>query len=54
MDSMGFALLNPSYGISLVGWVERSETHHLTAAYDGACPMKSRLPMSTPRLRTML
>jgi hypothetical protein len=30
---VGFALLNPLYGISLwdlavVGWVERSDTHH--------------------------
>ena len=34
---MGFAALNPSYGTltaphacSRVGWVERSETHHVT------------------------
>ncbi|HEX3885087.1 MAG TPA: hypothetical protein VHW66_20705 [Stellaceae bacterium] len=26
--SMGFALLNPSYGTRVVGWVEQSETHH--------------------------
>jgi hypothetical protein len=24
---MGFALLNPSYGIELVRWVEHRETH---------------------------
>ena len=25
---MGIALLNPSYKIARVGWVERSDTHH--------------------------
>jgi hypothetical protein len=24
---MGFAALNPSCGLTVVGWVERSETH---------------------------
>jgi hypothetical protein len=30
---MGFAVLYPSYGTELVGWVERSETHQLPAAH---------------------
>ena len=33
---MGFAVLNPSYKLS-VGWVERSETHRLTAPPSPPC-----------------